>query len=119
MTDMTRERIAALLASLEYKAPLPWIVKGVDVVSKSATIDWMVANAKHPDVAQFIAAAPALAATALAALDREAKAYAEIERLRGLVLSAYVEGYITAGGQWQADNGWNDSESRAALGERP
>jgi spore germination cell wall hydrolase CwlJ-like protein len=39
----------------------------------------------------------------------------ENERLRGLAFTAYCEGYIAAGGKWQDDNGWQDSESRAAL----
>ncbi len=54
-----------------------------------------------------------LAATALALME-------ENERLRGLVFTAYCEGYIAAGGAWQDDNGWAQSEVRAALtGEKP
>lgn len=57
---------------------------------------------------------PALeAAAALAERD------AEIERLRGVALMAYTEGWVTAGGHHLADSGWQQSEAFAALTSRP
>ena len=49
------------------------------------------------------------AATALA------EAQAEIARLRGVALFAYVEGWVSAGGHHLSDSGWTKSESFAAL----
>jgi hypothetical protein len=151
MTDrLTREDVEKLR---EGTTPGPWMreaqgvyrSRGYGLVAHLKDHEWGRDWPTLERDGNLIAAAPSLAATALALMDERdnmamtalmsdgeaqraweaqkaaegevAALKAEVERLRGLVLNAYIEGYVEAGGHWMADSGWEQSESSGALQE--
>jgi hypothetical protein len=45
----------------------------------------------------------------------ERAAEARVKELKQLVVFAYHEGWLKAGGDYKANSGWQDSETRATL----